>query len=540
MAPRDKKAPGAADKNRRQRETGILDPTPIVKASSGIQNKRPVTRSAESQPVPSYTTQPARTKHKRSQATEAEADEPKDAPSAKQHRKDIPCDRKSSTQPLQKQISGEAEAEGEVDESEGVYLSEKRQESTPLSEQDLEALYKEVMDAAANRSRPLKRTLASEEITYRSKSSSSTQFFYRTYHLRDVGIQVYTEPPDYIEAAVNSIANTEVSKQRRAEVSGIARKLHDDWVILIQSGCGEDCGLHPLYGALRTLSPKSLISIDKAAWREELKPVKPCDDFSFLNGVSEHAEEVEVDSDTDRAQKRQKRSTTSPGNDSQDFILTNTPVALGPMREEDRYPIKTPIPDLSIGLHLDALTTALSQSLNFSKVKTTRLIDWLQTEMIQHKPDTPFEPALLFRPAERAFNLAFPFAVVEGKAYSTGKQIFEAENQAAVAGACGLKIQLGLDRLVNKGSGVESTQPPLFFSITTQGPIHELWYHWTVEEDGIRTFESNLLDSWNAMLVERGGDFVIRLNNVLTWGAGPFARSVVERLEVAALTTLAG
>jgi hypothetical protein len=43
---------------------------------------------------------------------------------------------------------------------------------------------------------------------------------------------------------------------------------------------------------------------------------------------------------------------------------------------------------------------------------------------------------LLLVSAERALSLAFPFAVVEGKAYSTGKQIFEAENQDGFYALC--------------------------------------------------------------------------------------------------------
>lgn len=90
--------------------------------------------------------------------------------------------------------------------------------------------------------------------------------------------------------------------------------------------------------------------------------------------------------------------------------------------------------------------------------------------MVQHEPDGPLEPILILVPAPRTLDLAFPFTVVEGKAYSTGQKIFEAENQAAVFGACALKIQLDLDSLVNSGttsSGAlptsSNTQPSLFF-----------------------------------------------------------------------------
>jgi hypothetical protein len=164
-------------------------------------------------------------------------------------------------------------------------------------------------------------------------------------------------------------------------------------------------------------------------------------------------------------------------------------------------------------------------------------LTWLQNEMVEQEPGEPLEPMLIPVPAPRALDLAFPFAVVEGKAYSTGKQIFEAENQAAVSGACALKIQLDLDDLVEQATESSGAQPtssntelPLFFSICTQGPIHELWAHWTVVEDDVRMFHSKLLDSCNALLLGRGEEFMLKLNNVGLWGTGPFMKSVVERL----------
>ena len=48
------------------------------------------------------------------------------------------------------------------------------------------------------------------------------------------------------------------------------------------------------------------------------------------------------------------------------------------------------------------------------------------------RPDKPDKPLLISVPASRALDLVFPFAVVEGKANSTGNPIFDAENQAAV------------------------------------------------------------------------------------------------------------
>ncbi len=150
---------------------------------------------------------------------------------------------------------------------------------------------------------------------------------------------------------------------------------------------------------------------------------------------------------------------------------------------------------------------------NLDEDEAITFLTWLQEEMVEQKPDGPLEPMLIPIPALRALDLAFPFAVVEGKACSTGKQIFEAENQAVVSGACALKIQLDLNDLVEHASSSSSlpassyNKPPLFFSVCTQGPIHELWAHWTIVERGVRKFNSKLLDSCNALLKGKGRSF---------------------------------
>jgi hypothetical protein len=158
--------------------------------------------------------------------------------------------------------------------------------------------------------------------------------------------------------------------------------------------------------------------------------------------------------------------------------------------------------------------------------------------MLCREPKGLQEPMLISIPAPRASDLVFPFAVVEGKAYSTSKQIFEAENQAAVSAACGLKIQLSLDELAQSAattsSGLEPTPSkdrcPLFFSVCTQGPNHELWVHWTQVEDGLRKFNQALLEICHAVLLKTVADFIVAVDNVLCWGTGPFLDSVVDRL----------
>jgi hypothetical protein len=73
-------------------------------------------------------------------------------------------------------------------------------------------------------------------------------------------------------------------------------------------------------------------------------------------------------------------------------------------------------------------------------------------------------------------------------------------------------------------------EPPLFFSLCTQGPIHELWVHWTIVEDEVRIFQSMLVNSCSTLLPRQGEEFPVKLNNMGLWGTGWFMESVVERL----------
>ena len=155
--------------------------------------------------------------------------------------------------------------------------------------------------------------------------------------------------------------------------------------------------------------------------------------------------------------------------------------------------------------------------------------------MMLNEQGGPAEPLLIIMPMESESGLVFPFAVVEGKACSTDKPIFEAQNQAAVSGASGLKIQLSLDKLVKrlhpeKPPIPSKNEPPLFFSICTEGPYHELWAHYTLMEDGMRKFKMELLKICNGVLLEGVEDFIVAVDNVLRWGTGPFLESVVDRL----------
>ena len=541
-----------AKRKRRQPKTGQRL-TSIVKKStqaSGarkslrLQNKSPVSPiplpwPAQPSPTPlAPISQTACTKRKRSRDSEAETDEPKEGRPTKQPRRSTP----PSLEPSEEKLPKDFEAGAKADGPKGP--SEQPQEPPLLSEKDsqsLQSLYKDVMDSASNKS--LKRTSSRRSIAQsetgsdRTQRSSNTNAVYRRQNLAAVKIRLHAEPPNDIKTTIKDIVNAKFPEQRRAELDIVAKEFRDGCLKNVRAQSGEDDFIDPLHTAIKALRLKDICIHEKAAWGSELKPIirqQPHFSSSFVAGI----QQLEVDGVSAPLPKRQQQytneymspessmtnATTPSGNNSQESS-TKPPVLIP--EKEDRSPVKTPHPDLSIGIDLDALISALSQDLD--EDKATEFIDWLQKEMVQHEPGAPLEPMLILVPAPRALDLAFPFAVVEGKAYSTGKQIFEAENQAAVSMACAHNILHCLDRMANRGK-IANTQPRVLFSITTQGPIHELWAHWTVVKGGVRIFESKLWDSWNGLVQERAVEFIVKLNSVCVWGIGSFMKSVVEGL----------
>ncbi|KAL8724374.1 MAG: hypothetical protein Q9166_007985 [cf. Caloplaca sp. 2 TL-2023] len=558
MAPR----PSVSKKKGRLPKSGPCRATPMVKKSiqppgtrKGLrsQNKSPVSHPVKVSPTSSAPiSPPAHPKRKRSRNTEAEADEPKDRRPAKQPRITV----RPRLKPSEGKSPKDTEAGARAEEPESP--PEQPQEPPPVLAEDLQSLksvYEKVMISAASsalkRSASCRSRAPSETETERTQRSNNNNAFYRRNNLAAVKIRLHAEPPSNIKTTIKGIVNAKVSKQRQAELYVIAQGFHDDCLKHVRAQSGEDDFLDPLHNSIKALRLENLCIHEKATWRAELKPVAR-QQTHFSSSFMAVMQQLEVDDASIHEasvppRKRQQKSTKQkpanenyispessmvnasapPANDPQ-RPSTMPPPAPVPTKEEDRSPIKTPIPDLTMGIDLGALTSALS-SQDLDADKATEFIEWVQNEMVKHESDGPLEPMLLLVPAPRALDLTFPFAVVEGKAYSTGKQIFEAENQAAVSMACAHKLLYCLDRMAN-GEITTNTQPRVLFSITTQGPIHEIWAHWIVVKDGMLMFESMLWNSWNGLVLERAEDFIVALNSLCVWGTGRFLDSVVMPL----------
>jgi hypothetical protein len=540
MAPRANSAP---TKNRRQLAAGPQRATPIVRPRQAADPRRsarlrakdsnepPVSHAPQPWPVqasptrPAPISQPARTKRKRSR--EAEADKPKGEHPAKQPRRSPPP-------------------------------------KLELSEKNLQKFNGEEMDSAANNAPALKRSssrrsiaASSEADTVRSQRSSNSTANYRYKHLADAEVYIHTDPPANIQAAINAVVRAEVSKERRAELRAIAQELYDGCKKVVKAAVGEDDFIELFLIALRAMDYSSLCLRAKADWREEIKPTIQQSDLnlSFLADFNAMPgdQQQELDDASAPPRKRQQQYTgptpisprpsrtdasdSTPDNRQLESDTMPPPAPYPfPDKTKEPSPIKTPRPDISIGTQDTALISALSSQI-LDNARAKRFLKQLQNTVMPRERGGPAEPLLIAVPTQRASDLVFPFAVVEGKAYSTGKQVFEAENQAAVSGASGLKIQLCLNELVKSattGSDVpptpSNTLPPLFFSVCTEGPYHELYAHYTLIEDGVRTFNQTLLEICNGVLLKSVVDFIVAVDNVLRWGTGQFLESVVERL----------
>ena len=578
MAPRANSA--TAENNRRQPETGPLNahrPSPV-----------------QPSPHPIPLSQLACTKRKRLQDCEAEANDPEVVRSSNQPRRIHPSEPELCEQPLEEDSVGapisqpagtkrkrlqdsEVEAEAEADELEDVRPSKQprelslpelfeeilpkdseaeaaEQELPPskdrLSEKNL-LLFNGDMDGAANRPGSIKRTASrrsivepSEAESFRSQRSSNTTAHYRYKHLEDANTYIHVDPPEDIQAAIDDIVNAEPSEDRHAILRDKAKKFWKRCREMVRAAAGEDDFVHVFYTIAEEMSPNNLIFREKADWRAELKPTIQQSDanLSFLSDFNA------MGSDDDSAPPPPKRHLQSAGRlyisprDSQtsslDAPADNRPPQADKAREPS--PVKTPRPDITTGIKESALISALVSSLssqNFNYTKAKQFLEKLQDTTMQSERDGPYEPALIIVPTQRESTLTFPTLVFEGKGYSTGKQVFEAQNQAAVSGAGGLKIQLMLDELVKRATRSfdvpltpSENQPPLVFSICTEGPHHELWVHYTVIEDGERQFNMVLLDTCHGVVLKQVERFFVQVYNVMIWTMGPFLKTVVERL----------
>lgn len=135
-------------------------------------------------------------------------------------------------------------------------------------------------------------------------------------------------------------------------------------------------------------------------------------------------------------------------------------------------------------------------------------------------------------PTQHPIPIRFAVLVVEGKSYATGKTVIEAQNQASVSGSCinNQQHQLADFTKVASGGSFHSKVLPTGFSICTEGPHIESWGHYTREEDGIREYKMNIMNTCYATLLPGVVAFFHDLDKIRSWSLDTLLDDIGEQL----------
>ena len=189
--------------------------------------------------------------------------------------------------------------------------------------------------------------------------------------------------------------------------------------------------------------------------------------------------------------------------------------------------VKTPRPDFTMGFSHSTITHALME-LGLSERRASTFLIALQREQKLCSDPTIH--------SSHSSDMRFPMIVIEGKAYATGKTIFEAENQAAVSGSSMLKVQQQLMFSTSRAADLDSTvekateRSPFAFSLCTQGPILELWVHHIVTDGATPGYHMNLIAACHASLYDDLANFLLKVDRLLVWYKQDYLKEIADHL----------
>lgn len=196
------------------------------------------------------------------------------------------------------------------------------------------------------------------------------------------------------------------------------------------------------------------------------------------------------------------------------------------------FRLKDPRPDICVGLSDDSLTDSLEHAKGRDSAQSL-LLDMQDTS------------TLISDPHVTPLGLRFPFLIVEAKAGATGGNLYQAQNQAAVGGAAALLILKSLSDLRDSqtpsrenqdcveasdrsGQATLDIKLNLVFSITTEGPVHELWLHFQKPNKDLQMV---CIGIWRTTSKDGSLNFLRHLAALLRWGDGEFKENLVSILQ---------
>jgi hypothetical protein len=136
--------------------------------------------------------------------------------------------------------------------------------------------------------------------------------------------------------------------------------------------------------------------------------------------------------------------------------------------------------------------------------------------------------SILSDPHSAAMGLRFPFLIAETKGLSLNGGLVAAQNQAAISAACILKILNDLENQAALPTAPTSPAAPhLCFSITTEGPVHELWVHFKLGE---ATHMQNIR-VWRTTHQRDVRELVYCLAQILKWAKADLMEEIQGKLD---------
>lgn len=424
--------------------------------------------------------------------------------------------------------------------------SQLSEENLKKLERDLEKLERQTFDEMDPgltvldrvRKRALSRQASFSDLnqdtaSLRSQKSSVSNSIYRYHILDQARIYVHPEPPPMdIQAQMDVIFKREILEERRREISGIANQISQNFINNLRGAHREDDLVELVYDALRMMHKDGTFDFPRKAgiilpltpmytslranldldWDPSLKPDVQQEvwDPDALGQPNNEADDV-----VDRPSKRQQGERSFPSQDTSQSTMP-PPAALSQPKQDA---LKTPRPDFTVGLRHSTISNALMKR-GLSKFKADDFLKFLQRER-----------KLCSDPTQNFLNVRFPILVIEGKAYATGKTVFEAQNQAAVSGACMVNLRQQLtDLFEGVFSNVRGEKTHLAFSICTEGPQIEFWVHYTLSEDNVRSHYMNIFRTCYGSLQGGLEDFLMDVERLMGWTKDDFLKEVTDQL----------
>ncbi|KAI4276041.1 MAG: hypothetical protein L6R38_005762 [Xanthoria sp. 2 TBL-2021] len=447
--------------------------------------------------------------------------------------------------PSTRQNSRDQDSDNRDHESEDQSLNRPHQTpSAPLSKANLKLLQQEVaafeeMDnesasssQARKRRAPSRQTSNSDLVSGtsgRTKEPTQSHSFYRYSILDQAHVYIQSEPPsETLQTQLDVIFKRKVTDDRRREISDIAKQKSPEFSKLLRGAHREDDLVELVQKALFAIhKDDTLIHPRKADWNLDLKPTiqrQQIWNFDILGRPN-----VDVNKAPDRSGKRQQADRPFPSPDTSQSSIPppaapRVPGNTAQLQLVYDGAVKTPRPDFTWGFYQSTIIEALMER-GLSELHASGFLAALQREQ-----------KLCSDPTQHFLDIRFPILVIEGKAYATGKTLFEAENQAAVSGSSMLNVQRQLasltDDIVDLSHTDESTnrKSPLAFSLCTQGPILELWVHHIVTKGNITSYHMNLMAACHASLCDDLETFLSKVDRLLTWYKHDYLNEVVDQL----------